>query len=68
MDKARAFTSMWVIKFLQNKTNPILQDNIQAACSFQREKGPLWESRLDHSQDIEAAGFGLLAMLQHGPQ
>jgi hypothetical protein len=22
-DKARAFTSMWVVKFLQNKTNPI---------------------------------------------
>jgi hypothetical protein len=31
MDKARAFTSMWVVKFLQNKTNLILQDTIQVA-------------------------------------
>jgi hypothetical protein len=30
-DKARAFTSMWVVKLLQNKTNPILQETIQAA-------------------------------------
>jgi hypothetical protein len=59
---------MWVVKFLQKNTNPILQDTIQAATNWYAvskwTKVPLWESRLDHSQDIEAAGFGLLAMLQ----
>jgi hypothetical protein len=53
MDKARAFTSMWVVKFLQNNTNPILQDTIQAATNWYAvSKGTkvlLWESRLDHS-------------------
>jgi hypothetical protein len=53
---------MWVVKFLQNKTNPILQDTIQAATNWyavsKGTKIPLWESRLDHSQDIEATGFG----------
>jgi hypothetical protein len=33
-DKARAFTSMWVVKFLQNNTNPILQDTIQVATTW----------------------------------
>jgi hypothetical protein len=68
MDKAKAFTLMWVVKFLQNKTNPILQDTIQAATNWYAvSKGTkvlLYESRLEHSQDIEAAGFRLLAMLQ----
>jgi hypothetical protein len=31
VDKARAFTSMWVVKFRQDKTNPVLQATIQAA-------------------------------------
>jgi hypothetical protein len=34
MYKARAFTSMWVVKFLQKNTNPILQDTIQAATNW----------------------------------
>jgi hypothetical protein len=59
---------MWVVKFLQDKTNPVLQATIQAATNWYADsKGtsvPLWETRLDHSQDIEAEGFGLLAMLQ----
>jgi hypothetical protein len=68
-DKARAFTSIWVVKFLQNNTNLILQDTIQAATNWyavsKETKVPLWESRMDYSQDIEAAGFGLLVMLQN---
>jgi hypothetical protein len=60
---------MWVVKFLRDKTNPVLQATIQAATNWYADSNgtsiPLWESRLDHSQDIEAAGFGLLAMLQH---
>jgi hypothetical protein len=44
-DKARAFTSIWVVKFLQNNTNPILQDTIQAATNWyavsKRTKVPL---------------------------
>jgi hypothetical protein len=67
VDKAKAFTSMWVVNFLQDKTNPVLQATIQAATNWYADsKGTsvlLWESRLDHCQDIEAAGFGLLAML-----
>jgi hypothetical protein len=65
VDKARAFTSMWVVKFLQDKTNPVLQAIIQAVTNWYADSKetsiPLWESRLNHSQDIEVEGFGLLA-------
>jgi hypothetical protein len=60
--------SMWVVKYLQNMTNPVLQSTIQAATNwYASAKGitvPIWESRIDHSHDMEKAGFGLLAMLQ----
>jgi hypothetical protein len=67
LDKARAFTSMWVV---QNMTNPVLQSTIQAATNwYASAKGitvPIWESCINHSHDMEKAGFGLLAMLQRG--
>jgi hypothetical protein len=34
VDKARAFTSMWVVKFLQERTNPVLQATIQAVTNW----------------------------------
>jgi hypothetical protein len=30
VDKAKAFTTMWVMKLIQNKTNPILESTVQA--------------------------------------
>jgi hypothetical protein len=49
-------------------TNPVLQSTIQAATNwYASAKGitvPIWESHIDHSHDMEKAGFGLLAMLQ----
>jgi hypothetical protein len=68
VDKARAFTSMWVVKYLQNMTNPVLQSNIQVATNwYASAKGitvPIWELCIDHSYDMKKAGFSLLAMLQ----
>jgi hypothetical protein len=68
VDKARAFTSIWVVKYLQIMTNPVLQSTIQVATDwYASAKGitvPIWESRINHSHDIEKMGFGLLAMLQ----
>jgi hypothetical protein len=34
VDKARAFTSMWVVKYLQNITNLVLQSTIQAVTNW----------------------------------
>jgi hypothetical protein len=51
---------MWVVKFLQDNTNPVLQATIQAATNCYAN----FKGTSVHSQDIEAAGFGLLAMLQ----
>jgi hypothetical protein len=34
VDKAKAFTSMWVVKYLQNMTNPVLQNIIQVATKW----------------------------------
>jgi hypothetical protein len=67
--KAKAFTTMWVVKAIQNLMNPILEANVQAATRHYAEvrntQVPLWESCLDHSHDIVATtGFKLLAMMQ----
>jgi hypothetical protein len=69
VDKAKAFTTMWVIKLIQNKTNPILESTVQAAVNwYSNTRGteiPLWESRLDHSHDIIATtSIKLLALMQ----
>jgi hypothetical protein len=68
VDKARAFMSMWIVKYLQNMTNPVLQSTIQAATDwYTSTKGitiPIWESHINHSYDMEKMDFGLLAMLQ----
>jgi hypothetical protein len=69
VDKARAFLTMWVVKLVQSKTNPILETTIKAAVNhYAKTRGtevPLGESRLDHSHDITAiTGMKLLAMLQ----
>jgi hypothetical protein len=60
---------MWVVKAIQNLTNPILEAIIQVATRHYAEvrdtQVPLWESCLDHSHDIVATtGFKLLAMMQ----
>jgi hypothetical protein len=34
VDKAKAFTTMWVVKLIQNKTNPILESTVQAAVNW----------------------------------
>jgi hypothetical protein len=34
VDKAKAFTTMWVIKLIQNKTNPILESTVQASVNW----------------------------------
>jgi hypothetical protein len=34
VDKAKAFTTMWVVKLIQNKTNPILESTMQAAVNW----------------------------------
>jgi hypothetical protein len=69
VEKAKAFTTMWVEKSIQNLTNPILEATIQAATRHYAEvrdtQVPLWESCLDHSHDIVATnGLKLLAMMQ----
>jgi len=69
VDKANAFSTMWVVKLLQNMTNPILEATIAAAVAhYQKLRGtdvPLWESRLDHSHDIVATtGMKMLAKFQ----
>jgi hypothetical protein len=69
VEKAKAFTTMWVVKAIQNLTNPILEATIQAATRHYVEvrdtQVPLWESHLDHSHDIVATtGLKLLAMMQ----
>ena len=71
VDKANAFSTMWVVKLLQNRTNPILETTIAAAIAhYQKIKGtdvPLWESRLDHShlEFFDSAGpFGNLKVVE----
>jgi hypothetical protein len=69
VDKAKAFTTMWVVKLIQNKTNPILESTVQAAVNwYSKARGtevPLWESRLNHSHDIMATtGIRSLALMQ----
>jgi hypothetical protein len=68
VDKARAFTSMWVVKYLQNMTNLVLQSTIQAVTNwYASAKGitiPIWELHINHTHNIKKAGFCLLAMLQ----
>jgi hypothetical protein len=34
VDKARVFTFLWVVKYLQNMTNPVLQSTIQVATNW----------------------------------
>jgi hypothetical protein len=38
VDKANAFTTIWVIKVLLSKTNPILESTIQAATNWYAAK------------------------------
>ena len=69
IQKAKAFTTMWVIKLILGQTNPILEATIKAAAAHyaaaQGTNVPLWESRLDHSHDITAlTGMKVLAMMQ----
>lgn len=68
VDKAKAFNTMWVVKLLTGKTNPILEKTIEAVTKWTANKQgtevPLWESRLDHSQALKTLGFNTLALLQ----
>jgi hypothetical protein len=69
VDKAKAFTTVWVVKLIQNKTNPILESTMQAVVNwYSKARGmevPLWESRLNHSHDIMATtSIRLLALMQ----
>jgi hypothetical protein len=41
VEKAKAFTTMWVVKAIQNLTNPILEaTSYQALCGSQSHPGP----------------------------
>jgi hypothetical protein len=67
VEKAKAFTTMWVVKAIQNLMHPILEATIQAATRHYAEvrdtQVPLWESHLDYSHDIVATtGLKLLAI------
>lgn len=69
VEKANAFVTMWVVKLLTGRTNPLMEATVQAAVEWyahkQNTQVPLWESRLDHSHDITAlTGNRTLAMLQ----
>ena len=67
--KTDAFISMWIVKLLTGKLNPILTSTIQAITECYALKAstqvPIWESRIDHSQNIiKTTGSKLLALLQ----
>jgi hypothetical protein len=55
-DKANTFTSMWVVKIIQDEINLLLKSTLQAATNwYTTTEGhycPLWESKLDHSQNL----------------
>jgi hypothetical protein len=67
VDKAKAFTTMWVVKLIQNKTNPFWNplSKLNWYTNTRGTEVPLWESRLNHSHDITATtSIKLLALMQ----
>ncbi len=64
-----AFRSLWVVKLLNGKLNPILTSVLQAATELYSARAEtdinLWESRIDHSANIvKHIQSPTLAMLQ----
>ena len=67
--KAWAFQSMWIAKHVNRALNPILTNTLDAIVRLYGDKAgtdiPLWESRVDHSNNIlEEVGSPLLASFQ----
>ena len=56
--KIKAFRSMWILKLLTGNLNPILTATFKAITELYAHKAnthiPLWESRVDHSENINA--------------